>query len=61
MKIIRSKKSLASLHNSRMFFIPPTMREIMDNPDWKPITLPDELDEQFNFFDILDKKRLTSE
>jgi len=44
-----------------MFFIPPTMREIMDNPDWKPITLPDELDEQFNFFDILDKKRLTTE
>ncbi len=60
MQIIRSKKSLATLNNRR-FFTPPTLAEICENPEWKPITLPDELDEQFNFFDILDKKRLTSE
>jgi hypothetical protein len=61
MKIIRSRKSLADLHNSRLFFTPPTMQEIMDNPEWRPITLPAKLDEQMDLFNVLDKKRLTSD
>ena len=54
--LIKSKKSLATLNNQRLFFVPPTMREIMENPEWKPITLPDELDEQLDMFQIWQEK-----
>ena len=54
--LIKSKKSLATLNNQRLFFVPPTMREVMENPEWKPITLPDELDEQMDFSEIWQKK-----
>ena len=55
MQFIKSKKSIASLNNQR-FFRPPTLREVCENPEWKPITLPDELDEQMNMFQIWQEK-----
>tara|TARA_Y200000002_G_scaffold366375_1_gene357280 strand:+ start:126 stop:335 length:210 start_codon:yes stop_codon:yes gene_type:complete len=54
--LIKSKKSLATLNNQRLFFVPPTMREIMENPEWKPITLPEEFTEQMDFSEIWQKK-----
>ena len=55
MQIIRSKKSLATLNNQR-FFTPPPLKEVLDNAEWKPITLPDELDEQMDMFEIWQEK-----
>jgi hypothetical protein len=55
MQFIKSKKSLATLNNQR-FFTPPTLREVCENPEWKPITLPDELDEQLDMFQIWQEK-----
>ena len=54
--LIKSKKSLATLNNQRLFFVPPTMREIMENPEWKPITLPEEFAEQMDFSEIWQKR-----
>jgi|MDTC01.1.fsa_nt_gb hypothetical protein len=55
MRIIRSKRPISSLNNQRLF-TRLTLREIEANTEFQPITLPEQLD----FFNILEKKRLTT-